>query len=167
MAFRLGCGSCLAFFVVSSVFAADPILPDPKLTPGVFRKGLTVTKICKIKWGLDKRHVTESMKLQVFKEYGIDPTRHSEFEVDHLVSRELGGADDVRNLWPESYLTQPWNAHLKDRLENHLHELLCAKQITLEEARKEITYDWTKAYKKYYGTPRAFTRRLASIGRYS
>ncbi len=53
----------------------------------------------------------------------------------------------------KAIVTQPWNAHLKDRLENHLHELLCAKQITLEEARKEITYDWTKTYKKYYGTP--------------
>jgi hypothetical protein len=137
----------------TSLFAADPILPNAKLTPGVFRKDLTVAKICKIKWGLDKRHVTESMKQQVFKEYGIDPTRHADFEVDHLVSRELGGADDVRNLWPESYVTLPWNAHLNDRLENHLHELLCAKQITLEEGHKEITYDWTKTYKKNYGTP--------------
>lgn len=86
--------------------------------------------------------------------YGIPYSRHSDFEVDHLVSRELGGADDVKNLWPESYVTQPWNAHRKDRLENYLHKLVCSNQITLEEARREIAYDWRIAYKKYFGEPK-------------
>jgi hypothetical protein len=141
--------------VGASLFAADPIRPDLKLTPGVYRKSLTEDQICHIKWGLDKRHVTLAMKKKVFEEYGIPSSRHSEFEVDHLISRELGGADDVRNLWPESYITQPWNARRKDRLENYLHKLLCGHQITLAEARKEIIHDWTVAYRKYYGEPSA------------
>jgi hypothetical protein len=145
---------CLfAFWLADIAYAADPILPNLHLTPGVYRKDLTAAKICKTKWGLDKRHVTESMKKQVFAEYRIDLSRRSEFEVDHLVSRELGGADDVKNLWPESYITQPYNAHRKDRLENHLHKLICNKTITLEQARDAVTHDWRKAYKKYFGVP--------------
>jgi hypothetical protein len=38
--------------------------------------------------------------------------------VDHLVSLEIGGANTVQNLWPQSYDTTPWNAHVKDKLEN-------------------------------------------------
>jgi len=144
---------CVA--ITAPIFGADPILPNLKLTPCVYRKNLNETQICQTKWGLDKRYVTLSMKKQVFAEYGIPYSRHSEFEVDHLISRELGGADDVRNLWPESYITQPWNAHRKDRLENYLHKLVCTNQITLQEARREILHDWTVSYKKYFGQPNA------------
>jgi hypothetical protein len=143
----------IALAGAASLFAGDPILPDLTRTPGVFRKNLTQNQICHTKWGLDKRHVTLAMKKQVFAEYGISYSRHSEFEVDHLVSRELGGADVVRNLWPQSYITQPWNARRKDRLENYLHRLLCNHQITLAEARKEIINDWRVAYKRYFGEP--------------
>ena len=35
-------------------------------------------------------------------------------EIDHLISRDVGGADDPMNLWP-----QPWaEAHLKDHVES-------------------------------------------------
>ncbi len=108
-----------AFALADLLFAADPVLPDLKITPGVYRKNLSQDQICHTKWGLDKRHVTLSMKKQVFAEYGIPYSRHSEFEVDHLISRELGCADVVNNLWPESYITKPWNAHREDRLENY------------------------------------------------
>ena len=151
------CRSLLFFLVAcalaNSLFAADPILPDLRITPGVYRKNLSKSKICQIKWGLDKRHVTLSMKKKVFIVYGIPYSGHSEFEADHLISRELGGADVVDNLWPESYITQPWNAHRKDRLENYLHKLVCRNQIRLLEARREILNDWTVAYRKYFGQP--------------
>jgi hypothetical protein len=100
------CRSLLLFLaacaLANSLFAADPILPDLRITPGVYRKNLSKYKICHTKWGLDKRHVTLSMKKKVFIVYGILYSRHSEFEVDHLISRELGGADVVDNLWPET-----------------------------------------------------------------
>ena len=145
----------------SSAFAAD--IQDGTKTPGAVREELTQDKICTIKWGLDERHVTDAMKRQVFADYGYtgydDPkciadTHGKTCEIDHLISRELGGADDVKNLWPESYGGSPWNAHLKDKLENRLHAEMCKKHtITLQEARDMIVNDWRVVYKKYYGEP--------------
>ncbi len=126
----------------------DPVRPDLRLTPGVIAISDTA-KICGTAWGKDERHVTEGMKQQVFASYGIPWTRHDEFEVDHLISRELGGADAVANLWPESYGTLPFNAHSKDRLENLLHKLVCARQLTLQQAQNAIRRDWIAAYKRY------------------
>jgi len=75
------------------------------------------------KWGKDERHVTPSMKKEVFALYGYSgnddprcvPSGKQRCEIDHLISRELGGADDVKDLWPEAYGTTPWNAYLKDK----------------------------------------------------
>jgi hypothetical protein len=74
-------------------------------------------------------------------------------EIDHLISRELGGTDDVKNLWPQSYGSQPWNAVKKDKLETRLHKEVCAGHISLKEARDMIKNDWRNAYRKYYGEP--------------
>jgi hypothetical protein len=74
-------------------------------------------------------------------------------EIDHLISRELGGADDVRNLWPEAYGTSPRNAVRKDRLENALHKEVCAGGLTLEAAQKAIATDWIAAYQQRFGSP--------------
>ena len=130
--------------------------------PTVARAGLTQAKICKIKGGADARHVTAKMKADVFAAYGLsgndDPAcvrdkRGRRCEIDHLISRELGGADDVKNLWPEPYGTVPWNATRKDRVENRLHKEVCAGKISLAEARKEIRTDWRVPYKRYFGNP--------------
>lgn len=152
-------------FLVSLFFQAVALsddVPDLNKTPGVVRSGLSKAKICIIKWGKDERHVTDAMKQQVFAAYGYsgysDPhcvldAHGKTCEIDHLISRELGGADDVKNLWPEAYGTTPWNAHLKDKLENRLHKEVCAGHISLKKAREMITNDWRVAYKRYYGEP--------------
>jgi hypothetical protein len=67
--------------------------------------------------------------------------------VDHLISRELGGADAVENLWPQPYTQHP-GAHEKDWLENRLHDEVCAGKITLQDAQQEIKEDWYAAYLK-------------------
>lgn len=136
----------LAGLLATASFAADPDRPDPRLTPGVINPA--ITDVCAIKWGRDVRHVSARMKKEVFARYGIAWERHAEFEVDHLISRELGGADDVRNLFPQHWAA-PWGAHQKDRLENRLHALVCAQTITLREAQTAISADWIAAYKKY------------------
>jgi len=136
-------------------------VPDLSLTPGAARAGLTKAKICSIKWGRDERHVTEAMKQQVFERYGYKgyddpkcvPAGKRTCEIDHLISRELGGADEVNNLWPQAYGTSPWNAALKDKLENRLNKEMCAGRLTLSQARQMLVNDWRKAYVKYYGAP--------------
>lgn len=139
----------------SMAFAAElPQAPDPKLTPGVVDPSATLDKICVPGYTSQPgvRNVSEATKKQVFAEYGVDP-KADQFEVDHLISLELGGSNDIRNLWPQAYNTHPWNAHVKDKLENHLHKLVCDKTITLAQAQKEISTDWIAAYKKYLGNP--------------
>jgi hypothetical protein len=60
--------------------------------------------------------------------------RLPKFEIDHVIPRELGGADSVLNLWP-----QPWpDAHKKDREENRLHRAVCAGTVTLEDAQEQM-----------------------------
>lgn len=74
-------------------------------------------------------------------------------EIDHLISRELGGADEVANLWPQAYGSSPWNAVLKDKLENRLNREMCGGHISLKQARTMLLNDWREAYKKYYPAP--------------
>lgn len=66
-----------------------------------------------------------------------------DYEFDHLISLELGGnPTDPRNLWPESYQTTP-NARDKDKVENALHTAVCSGQLTLDQAQRIISTNWT------------------------
>lgn len=111
---------------------------DPQKTPGVVVI-TDVKKICRTTWGKDERHVSTSMKKKVCLAYGIrSGCPGKKYEIDHLVSRELGGADDVRNLWPEPIA----EAHKKDRVENFLHRQVCSGAMTLDEAQTDVRDDW-------------------------
>src|SRR5205085_2010292 len=130
-----------------------PILPDPKLTPGAALP-VTTDDICVPGYTQAVRDVPSSVKRQVYEEYGITTHEPGEYEVDHLISLELGGSNSIRNLWPQSYRTQPWNAHVKDALENELHERVCSGQLDLKTAQREISGNWIESYKKYFHTDR-------------
>lgn len=64
------------------------------------------------------RHTSGKVKQQVYREYGITKEQRPgglRFDVDHLISLQLGGADVAANLWPQSFDTQPWEAAQKTR----------------------------------------------------
>lgn len=140
----------MIFFAVIS-YAQSGDLPDPKKSPGDV---LAVTKsdVCTPGYAGKVRNVPESEKKKVFAAYGILTHKPKEYEVDHLISLELGGSNSIKNLWPQSYLTSPWNAHVKDGLEDHLHSLVCKGELDLAEAQREIATDWIAAYKKGFST---------------
>lgn len=148
----------VGFTLCLSISAQAGDLPDLALTPGVARTDITQATICTTKWGKDARKVTTAMKRQVFEEYGLSGnkdrscTSKRHFEIDHLISRELGGADDVKNLWAQCYGGH-WNAVMKDRVENRLHKEVCAGSITLQDAQSEIARDWRVPYRRYFGEP--------------
>jgi hypothetical protein len=142
--------AALLLLSAADVFAAD--LPDPDLTPGAVRNA-DVGAICRPGSAKAARHTPQAVKEKVYREYGITNREPGEYEVDHLISLELGGADVAANLWPQSYLTRPWNAHVKDRLENWLHAEVCAGRLSLQDAQQAIAGDWIRTYRKYLGEP--------------
>src|SRR5262252_5622518 len=151
--------SLIALFCLTSLIStyaraqniSSPIVPDPAKTPG---DTLAVTKadICVPGYSKKVRNVPESVKKQAYAEYGITSHTPKEYEVDHLISLELGGSNSLKNLWPQSYVTSPYNAHKKDVLENKLHKLVCDGAIDLKTAQRQIATDWIGAYRKYVGT---------------
>jgi hypothetical protein len=141
-----------SLLIALPVVAADlPIRPDPKLTPGAIVSTDAPT-VCQPGYSKSVRHTSGKLKASIYREYGLDRAI-SHFEVDHLISLELGGADVAANLWPQSYDTATWNAHTKDKLEDRLHALVCAGRLPLEQAQHEIATDWIAAYQKYLGNP--------------
>jgi hypothetical protein len=107
------------------------------------------------------RGVPAAIKRQVYAVYGRSRKKGFCCEVDHLISLELGGSNRLTNLWPEPY-DIVWNAHVKDRLENRLHKMVCAGQLDLTTAQQAIARDWIAAYKRYESpkAQRARTKHL-------
>ena len=71
----------------------------------------------------------------------------STLEIDHIVSLELGGSNDIANLYPEKANAHP-GYHVKDKLENKLHDLVCDRTMTLRSVQRQITANWQVLYKK-------------------
>jgi hypothetical protein len=71
-------------------------------------------------------------------------------EIDHIVSLELGGSNDIANLFPEPGSGKA-NYHAKDKLENKLHAMVCSGEITLGAARHGIASNWEKLYTHVFG----------------
>jgi len=114
-----------------------PILPDPKLTPGDAFE-VTAQDLCVPGYTKKARDVPAEMKREVYEEYGVTSHGSGDYEVDHLIPLELGGSNSIKNLWPESHRTSPWNPQVKDRLEGKLHELVCSGQLDLKTAQQAI-----------------------------
>ena len=149
-------GACASILVcglivfVRTVSAYGP-RPNSMVTPGQTRP-VTLAEVCRSTEAEVVRSIPPETRRQVLISYGMDPDKPGEFEVDYLITPDLGGADSIRNLWPQPYSTR-WNARVKDRLEQRLHDLVCAGKVDLPTAQHEIATDWIGAYKKYMGSP--------------
>jgi hypothetical protein len=133
------------------------ILPIGALTPGL-ATGISASELCSMRPKPDR--VPGAMRGIVLASYGMTQVASDEYELDYLITPELGGARDPRNLWPERYASGPWNARVKDELETLLPDLVCRGQVDLRTAQQDIAANWIDAYKKYFGT----TRPLRSYG---
>jgi hypothetical protein len=126
-------------------------IPNSKLTPGATRR-VSLGEVCTMAHEDVEREVPGSLREQVFREYGIAGARAEDYEIDYLIAPGLGGTEDIHNLWPEPYTSEAWNAHVKDALEEHLHQLVCTGKVDLRTAQNDISTDWIAAYKKYFQT---------------
>lgn len=134
-------------------------VPNPSLTPGAINLNVTqqniYSTICRAGGYTKSIRPAESytfkLKRQGIRDYGFVGHKLSEFEEDHLVSLEIGGAPyDPRNLWPEPHnIVGGWGSYTKDQLENKLHDMVCAGQISLANAQHQEATDWIGAYRRY------------------
>ena len=118
------------------------VLPDPSCTPGAIFAGATVSQICTPGYSKSVRNVPVSLKRSVYAEYGIESHSPGSYEIDHLVSLELGGNNSRANLWPE---ISP-GYHQKDGIENRLHDAVCRGSVSLRAAQREIAHDWRHTF---------------------
>lgn len=135
-----------------------PLVPDAILTPGGLDVRGTRAAVCVPGYSDTVRDVSLETKLAVYAAYGLTPggrfkialsgrrTWQSDFEVDHFEPLTLGGSNEMKNLWPQSYRTPHYNAWAKDALENRLHWLVCHNKLSLSAAQGAIRSDWRVAY---------------------
>jgi hypothetical protein len=127
-------------------------VPNPSLTPGATIM-VSREEVCR-ESNTKNKAVPVALQRKVFDEYGIHAAEPRAYEVDYLITPALGGAEDIHNLWPQSYKATVWNAEVKDALEDHLRDLVCDGQLDLATAQREIAMNWIAAYKKYFHTDR-------------
>ena len=127
-------------------------LPDPRCTPGAADPSVTQVNIhqtiCRTGYTRTVRppeSVTEREKRSSMKAYGDRGPLH-DYEYDHLIALELGGApNDSRNLWPEPGASP----NPKDELERRLRLEVCDGRLALRVAQTAIARDWVAAYHRY------------------
>ena len=134
-------------------------LPVASITPGATNPSVTQSNIsstiCVSGYSSSVRPAesytsklkAKQLKSYPYSKYGTTDTKL--FEEDHLISLELGGSpSNIKNLWPELW-DGPYGARTKDKLENKLHELVCAGNMPLVTAQRLISQDWYSAYETY------------------
>ena len=122
-------------------------LPDSACTPGAIFPNATVQEICTTGYASSVRNVPFSEKDQAYAEYGIQSHYSGQYEVDHLVPLELGGSNDIANLWPEA-ASPPPGFHQKDQVENYLHDQVCSGAMSLKDAQQQIATNWIAVYNR-------------------
>jgi Protein of unknown function (DUF3761) len=143
-----------------TVNPAGAVLPNSARTPGAVNPSVSQANIgrtiCVSGWTAtirpDSSYTTELKVQQLASGYTYKgDTAKGDYEEDHLISLELGGAPSAEaNLWPEPYKA-PEGARVKDVVENKLHSLVCDHAISLATAQRAIATNWWVAYQTNVG----------------
>lgn len=144
-------------------------MPDPGCTPGAIDYSVTIETICTQNTN-ERRKTSRTIGRETFRSYATsnevcirdsgDKDKKG-CENDHLVSIELGGADnDIANHFPQPYedeelledMTEKYargevtkeqllpymGAHAKDKVENWFHQRVCKTWRHLERADEKL-----------------------------
>ena len=139
--------------IVQAQPAPAPLMPDHSLTPGAadpaVRQGNLDATICVPGYTRGVRHVDASTKQAVMAEYNTSREAGA-IEIDHLIPLELGGSNNIHNLWPETRERVKYSAWNKDTLERRINIEVCAGHLSLSQGQAIFLGDWRPAYDRYY-----------------
>ena len=117
------------------------LYPNATLTPGAVLT-TDASTICRAGYASSVRNVSSVTKKQVYAEYGLSyPQATGAYEVDHFIPLEIGGSNDITNLWLEPATPTP-GFHQKDQFENFEHKQVCDGAVTVAEAQSRMVSDW-------------------------
>jgi hypothetical protein len=143
-----------------TVNSVGAVLPNRARTPGAVNPSVNQANIgqtiCVSGWTATIRppasFTTRLKREQLASGYTYQgDTATRDYEEDHLISLEIGGAPSAEaNLWPEPY-NSPEGARVKDVVEGKLNALVCDHAITLATAQRAIVTNWWAAYLTYVG----------------
>lgn len=140
------------------------VLPIRAQTPGLVDPAVTdanaATTVCRgaayTSTVRPPQSYTAALKVQQIASYHYADRRTADYEEDHLVPLEVGGAPkDPRNLWPQPHAVtaadgHPAGSREKDAFEDYENFLLCharaSRRITLAQAQRPFLTDWYAAY---------------------
>lgn len=134
--------------MISLILVAALALPlNPDVTPQTIDQ-----TICVPGWTKTVRppvSFTNKVKKGLMAKAGIPWSKARNYELDHILSLELGGLPrDPRNLQ-----LQPWagpaGAHAKDAVENWLHKQVCLGNIPLAAAQDCLFNRWQQCRKEF------------------
>jgi hypothetical protein len=112
------------------------------------------SQVCQVGWASSHRDVPEAERHAVFAAYGVPYAQRGGYELDHLISLELGGDNGQANLWPQPHdRAGVPGSQTKDGLENRLHELVCSGQVDVATAQHAIATNWPAALARYGSSP--------------
>jgi len=116
------------------------VYPNPTLTPGAVLT-TDASTICVPGYAASVRDVSTATKKKVYAEYGVSyPQPTGAYEVDHFIPLEIGGSNDITNLWLEPATPTP-GFHEKDQFENFEHGQVCHGEISAAEAQRRMVSD--------------------------
>ena len=136
-------------------------LPVTRFTPGA-TSNVSARDLCSGSLPI-QRVVSSAVRQDVLHKYQMEHVALSEYELDYLITPELGGVGDAPNLWPQRYDSDVWNARVKDDLERLLPRLVCDGAVDLARAQRDIASNWINAYKKYFNTERPILRQAGFV----
>lgn len=133
--------------------------PNGGLHPGALNRAVTQANIhstiCSTSWVASVTPPADFLDRLEGEQLADEnkPGSAADYEEDHLVPIELGGAPrDAKNLWPQPYEAQGARyapagagAETKDKVERKLHDAVCNGALTLKLARQTIAANWQLA----------------------
>jgi hypothetical protein len=139
------------------------VYPNSSLTPGAVLT-TDASLICTPGYASSVRDVSTVTKKQVYAEYGVSyPQPTGAYEVDHFIPLEIGGSNDIGNLWLEPATPTP-GFHQKDQLENFEHDQVCDGTISAAEAQRRMVSDWYFYWQEEVeGTPATTSLPVPSV----
>lgn len=119
-------------------------LPDPSCTPGSIDPAIGQQDTChpgalRAKSAPPVRQFEWARFRVAYPAYHV--SAHAADKLDYLVPLELGGSNDITNLWPLS----DRDADRKDAIERQLGEAVCDGLVTLPAVQVAIATNWQTA----------------------